>query len=158
MKLTFTIDIESSPEEVFSRVKDPEKAREWMTSVSEGEMLSGTPNTVGSTFREVVRDENGETEMRGVVTGFAENEMISFHLSGDYNSVEVEFRVEKIGEQTRLTQTADIRWRGFMKVVSLFLGQRIRKEITAQSQKEFETLKALCETKGDLGSEAPKNS
>jgi len=145
MKMSHSIEIESSPEEVFSWIKDPEKAKEWMTSVSEGEMLSGDPNTVGSTFREVVRDENGETEMHGVVTGFEENQMISFRLSGKYNTVEVEFRVEKIDERTHVTQTADIRWRGFMKVVSIFLGGRIRKEIMAQSQSEFKKLKALCE-------------
>jgi hypothetical protein len=110
-------------------------------------MLTGDPNTVGSTFREVVRDQNGETEMHGVVTGFQENEMISFRLCGEYNIVDVEFRVEKIGEQTRVTQYADIRWRGLMKVISLFLGGRIKKEIMAQSQSEFETLKTLCETK-----------
>lgn len=147
MKLKFTIDIESSPEEVFSWIKDPERAKEWMTSVPEGEMLSGSPNTIGSTFREVVRDQNGETEMHGIVTGFQENEMISFHLSGDYNTVDVEFRVENIGKRTRVTQTADIRWRGFMKIMSIFLGGRIKREITAQSQREFISLKALCESK-----------
>ena len=147
MKLTFTIEIESSPEEVFYWIKNPEKAREWMTGVSETEMLSGTPNTVGSTFREVIEDQNGKTEMHGVVTGYQENESISFHLSGQYNTVDVEFRLEKIDERTRLTQTADIRWRSFMKVMSIFLGGRIKKEITAQSQKEFAKLKALCETK-----------
>jgi len=147
MKISHGIEIESSPEEVFLWIKDPERAKEWMTSVSEGEMLSGTPNTVGSTFREVVRDQNGETELHGVVTGYQENEMISFHLSGRYNTVDVELRVEKIGEQTRLIQTADIRWRSFMKVMSIFLGQRIKKEITAQSQREFAKLKTLCETK-----------
>jgi carbon monoxide dehydrogenase subunit G len=147
MKLSFAIDIENPPEEVFPWIKDLEKAKEWMTSVSEGEMLSGDPNTVGSTFREVIRDQNGETELHGVVTGFQENEMISFHLSGKYNTVDVEFRLEKIGEQTRVTQTADIRWRSFMKVMVIFLGGRIKKEITAQSQREFAALKTLCETK-----------
>ena len=147
MKISLSIEIESSPEKVFSWIKDPERAKEWMTSVSETELLSGTPTTVGSTFREVVRDQNGETEMHGVVTGHEENQMISFHLRGEYNTVDVEFRVKKIGERTRVTQNADIRWRGFMNVMSLFLGGRIKKEIMAQSQSEFEKLKTLCETK-----------
>jgi len=147
MKISHSIDIEGSPEKVFAWIKDPERAREWMTSVSEGEMLTGDPNTVGSTFREVVHDQNGETELHGVVTGFEENQLISFHLSGKYNTVGVEFRVEKIGERTRVTQTADIRWRSFMKFMSIFLGRRIKKGITAQSQREFAMLKELCETK-----------
>ena len=147
MKLIFTIDIDSPLEKVFAWIKNPEKAKVWMTSVGETEMLSGDPNTVGSTFREVVRNQNGETELQGVVTGFRENESISFHLNGDYNIVDVEFRVERIGGLTRLTQTADIRWRSFMKIMSIFLGQQIKKEITAQSQAEFATLKSLCEKK-----------
>ena len=147
MKISHSIEIESTPEEVFFWIKNPERAKEWMTSVSETEMLSGTPNTVGSTFREIVRDQNGKTEMHGTVTGFEENQMISFHLSGEYNVVDVEFRVEEIGERTRVTQTADILWRGSMKVVSIFLGRRIKKKIMSQSQSEFEKLKSLCEAK-----------
>jgi len=147
MKISHSIDIESSPEEVFHWIKDPERAREWMTSVSEGEMLTGTPNTVGSTFREVVEDQNGKTEMYGVVTGYQENESIAFHLSGEFNIVDVEFRLEKVGQRTRVTQTADIHWRAIMKVMSIFLGQRIKKEITAQSKREFAKLKELCEKK-----------
>jgi hypothetical protein len=34
-----------------------------------------------------------------------------------------------------------------MKVMSIFLGQRIKKEITAQSKREFAKLKELCEKK-----------
>ena len=145
MKLSFAVDIESSPEEVFYWLKDPEKAKEWMTSVSETEMLSGTPNMVGATFREVIKDQNGQTEMQGVVTGYQENEMIAFHLSGQYNTVDVEFRLERIGERTRVIQNAQVRFRSFMKILSIFLGPAFKKEITAQSRKEFARLKALCE-------------
>ncbi|MBN1453587.1 MAG: SRPBCC family protein [Anaerolineales bacterium] len=145
MKLSFTVEIESSPEEVFRWLKDPEKAKQWMTSVSETEMLSGTPNTVGATFREVIKDQNGQTEMQGMVTGYRENEMIAFHLSGQYNTVDVEFRLEMIGERTHVIQNADVRFRSFMKLISILFGSKFRKEITAQSQQEFARLKALCE-------------
>jgi uncharacterized protein YndB with AHSA1/START domain len=145
MKLSFEIEIDCSPEEVFYWLKDPEKAREWMTSVSETEMLSGAPNTVGSTFREVIKDQNGQTEMQGVVTGYRENELISFHLSGQYNTVDVEFLLEKIGERTRVTQNAEVCFRSFMKILSIFLSPAFKKQITAQSQAEFARLKELCE-------------
>lgn len=145
MKLSFEIEIDCSPEEVFYWLKDPERAKEWMTSVSETEMLSGTPNTVGSTFREIIKDQNGQTEMRGVVTGYRENELISFHLSGQYNTVDVEFRLEKRGQQTRVSQIAEVRFRSFMRILSIFLGPAFKKQITAQSQTEFARLKALCE-------------
>jgi len=145
MKISYGIEIESSPVEVFSLIKNPERAKEWMIGVTETEMLSGTPNTVGSTFREVIEDQNGKIEMHGVVTGFRENESISFHLSGKYNTVDVEFRVEKIGDKTRVVQSADVQFRSFMKVMSIFFGRKFKKEIMAQSQKEFANLKSLCE-------------
>jgi carbon monoxide dehydrogenase subunit G len=150
MKFSFEIEIDCSPEEVFYWLKDPEKAKNWMTSVSETEMLSGTPNTVGATFREVIEDANGKTEMRGMVTGYKENELISFHLSGQYNTVNVEFRLEKIGERTRVTQNAEVRFRSFMRILSIFLGPAFKRDITTQSQKEFAQLKLLCETKMDI--------
>lgn len=146
MKISHAIEIESSPEEVFSWIKNPERAKEWMANVSETEMLSGTPNTVGSTFREVIEDRNGKVEMHGVVTGFQENKLISFHLSGKYNTVDVEFRVEKIGDKTRVAQSADVQFRSFMKIMSIFFGRRFKKEIASQSQREFAKLKSLCET------------
>ena len=147
MKISMAVDIHSAPEEVFSWLKDPEKAKEWMTSVSETEMLSGTPNMVGATFRETIQDQNGQTEMLGEVTGYQENERIAFRLSGAYNTVDVEFRLEKNGEQTRITQNAEVRFRSFMRIVSIFLGPVLKREITAQSLKEFAQLKILCETK-----------
>jgi uncharacterized protein YndB with AHSA1/START domain len=147
MKLSIAVDIESSPEEVFYWLKNPEKAKAWMTSVSETEMLSGAPNMVGSTFREVIKDQNGQTEMQGVVTRYQENELIAFHLSGQYNTVDVEFRLEEIGERTRVIQNAEVRFRSFMKILSIFLGSAIKKEISVQSQREFAKLKLICETK-----------
>jgi uncharacterized protein YndB with AHSA1/START domain len=147
MKLSIAVDIESSPEEVFYWLKNPEKAKAWMTSVSETEMLSGATNMVGSTFREVIKDQNGQTEMQGVVTRYQENELIAFHLSGQYNTVDVEFRLEEIGERTRVIQNAEVRFRSFMKILSIFLGSAIKKEISVQSQREFAKLKLICETK-----------
>jgi hypothetical protein len=116
-----------------------------MTSVSETEMLSGTPNTVGATFREIIKDQNGQTEMRGVVTGYRENELIAFHLEGQYNTVDVEFRLEKIGQRTRVIQNAEVRFRAFMRILALFFGPAFKKEITVQSQREFARLKEFCE-------------
>ena len=146
VKFNFTIDIQAAPGEVFDWIRDPEKARQWMTSVGETEMLSGEPNEVGSTFREVVSNGQGGTELYGEVTGYRENERFSFRLSGQFNIVDVAFRVEGIGERTRVTWSADMRFRSVMKVASLVFASKLRREITAQSEKELAGLKALCES------------
>ena len=145
MKLTFSIDINSPPATVFGWVENPEKALQWMTSVTGGEILHETPEKIGTTFREFV-EENGEgVEMQGIITGYKPGRLISFHLESRVNVVDTEFSVEAIPNGTRLTQNANVRWKFPVNVISLFMGERMRQGINAQSQKEFEKLKELCE-------------
>ena len=49
---------------------------------------------MGTTFREVVQDENGSLEMQGVITGFEAEKSIAFHLESRLNVVDVEYRLE----------------------------------------------------------------
>ena len=61
------------------------------------------------------------------------------------NSVDVKYIVEMIPNGTLLTQTANIRWKFPVNVISVFMGSKMMQNISAQSQKEFEKLKELCE-------------
>ena len=61
------------------------------------------------------------------------------------NSVDVKYIVEMIPNGTLLTQTANIRWKFPVNVISIFMGAKMKQGISAQSQKEFEKLKELCE-------------
>ena len=70
---------------------------------------------------------------------------MSFFLSGKYNTVEVEFRIEELEGFTRLTQTANIHFKSVFRILSLITGSMLRKKIMSQSQKEFLKLKELCE-------------
>ena len=145
------IDIISSPEKVFYWLGNPERAVQWMTSVTKTETIKETPGIVGTTFRETI-EENGRTvEMTGVVTGYIENKMMSFFLSGKYNTVEVEFRIEELEGFTRLTQTANIHFKSVFRILSLITGSMLRKKIMSQSQKEFLKLKELCEQDAHKG-------
>ena len=145
MKLSFSIDINSPPERVFGWVEHPEKALQWMTSVSGGEILHETPEKVGTTFREFVEEDGQGLEMQGMITGYESGRSISFHLESRVNSVDVTYLVETIPNGTHLSQTANVRWKFPVNVVSLFMGSMMRQNISAQSQKEFEKLKELCE-------------
>ena len=81
MKLSYSIDINSTSETLFGWLGRPEKAMHWMTSVSKTEMLHETPNMIGTTFREIVEEDGQGIEMEGVVTGYEPNKFISFHLN-----------------------------------------------------------------------------
>jgi uncharacterized protein YndB with AHSA1/START domain len=145
MKISYTVDISNKPEEVFLWINNPERAMVWMSSVSKTELLRETSDMVGTTFREIVEEDGRGTELHGVITDYRPNELISFHLSGKFNVVDVEYRLEEIENHTRLTQNANVRFKSFVKVLSIFMGPMFKKKIMDQLQKEFATLKELCE-------------
>jgi uncharacterized protein YndB with AHSA1/START domain len=145
MKISFSIDINSTPATVFGWLEEPEKATKWMTSVTKTEILHETPERIGTTFREVVEEDGSGVELQGVITDFKPNKSISFHLDSRVNVVDVEYCVEEIQNGTRLTQNANVRWKFPVNVISIFMGVKIKQHISAQSQKEFEKLKELCE-------------
>jgi carbon monoxide dehydrogenase subunit G len=151
MKISSIIEINSTPQEVFTWLENPEKARVWMTSVSEGEILRETVDRVGTTFREVVEDEDGSIEMHGMITGFETDKSIAFHLESRVNTVDVEYRVEKTVEGARLDYHADIEWKFPMNIISLIMGKKIRQNIIGQLAGELNQLKELCES--DISSE-----
>ena len=117
----------------------------WMTSVSGGEILHEAPDRVGTTFREVVEDEGGSIEMHGMITGFEADKSIAFHLESKVNIVDVEYRVEKSDEGTRLDYHANIEWKFPVNIISIFMGKKMRQSILAQLEDELNKLKELCE-------------
>jgi len=154
MKISCTIDINSTPEDVWYWIGTPERALMWQASISKTEIVQATPDMIGTTFRETVEENGRGVEMRGVVTGYRENGLLAMHLDSKYHCVDVEYRLEEIGNRTRLTQDATIRFKSFMEALSILIGPAFKKKIADQSRREFATLKELCEcgtSRADVG-------
>ena len=100
---------------------------------------------IGTTFRETIEENGSGVEMQGVVTDYRENQSLAMHLSGKYNVVDVEWRIEEMGEHVRLTLYFNIRFRSFVKVLSILMRPIFKKRVTEQLQGEFAMLKELCE-------------
>jgi uncharacterized protein YndB with AHSA1/START domain len=141
MKISNTIEIKTTPENVFYWLEDPERAMKWQTTVTKYEIIKETPQKVGTTFTEYIEENGHGTEMRGILTGFVPNKMLAFHLEGDYNTIDVNFTLKEKEGTTQITQHAEVHFRGMLKVLSVYLKRKIIK----QMQKEFALLKELCE-------------
>lgn len=139
------MDINCTPEKVWYWLGTPERAVVWQTNVSKTEILQETPNMIGTTFRETIEENGHGVEMQGVVTDYRENQLLAMHLSGKYNVVDVEWRIEEMGEHTRLTLHSNIRFRSFLRVSSILIRPVFQKNITEQLKGEFARLKELCE-------------
>jgi uncharacterized protein YndB with AHSA1/START domain len=146
MKISYSIDIKSTPEAVFRWLERPEKAMLWMTSVTKTEILNETKEMVGTTFREVVEENGDAIEMQGAVTSWKPNVSISFHLTSKVNIVDVEYCIEGTHDGVRLTENANIQWKFPVNIFSAIVGDRLKQKIVAQSQKEFGKLKQLVES------------
>ncbi len=95
MKITNTIGINNSPENVFYWLENPDRAMEWMTSVTKTEIIKETSNMIYTTFREYIEENGRGTEMHGIVTDFVSNKRLAFFLEGKYNSAEINFTLEE---------------------------------------------------------------
>ena len=95
MKLANSIKINSSIQNVFYWLEDPNRAMQWMTSVTKTEMTHETEEIVGSTFREYIQENGKGTYMQGVVTAYEIDSRMAMHLEGDYNIVDVEYLLEE---------------------------------------------------------------
>lgn len=146
MRIELSIDINATPEEVWYWLGDPERAKIWMTSVTRTEYITRTPDLAGSTFREYVEEDGRGTWMYGEILEYVPNKRMAFRLEGDYNIVDVSFSLEEVDGATRLTQTADMRFKGLLRLTSLPFGRAIKNNIGRQSASELTALKALCET------------
>ncbi|MFC2016185.1 SRPBCC family protein [Chloroflexota bacterium] len=145
IKLTYTMEIKTTPEKVWYWLGTPERAMVWQTNVSKTEILQETPDMIGTTFRETIEENGSSVEMQGVVTDYRENQSLAMHLSGKYNVVDVEWRIEDKGEYTRLTMYSNIRFRSFIKILSILMRPIFKRNIAEQLQGEFARLKELCE-------------
>jgi len=148
MKIVNRIEINATPEEVFHWLKEPDRAMQWMTSVTRSEIIKETPDRVGTTFREYVEENGRGIEMGGVITEFVRNERFAVHLESDLNAVEVTFTLAEDEGMTQLTQDVDLRLKGRLKVLSVFLRSSIEKKIRGQAENELARLKQFCEHEG----------
>ena len=73
------------------------------------------------------------------------NQLLAMHLDGDYNVVDVEWHLEEIGHRTRLTVNSDIRFKSFIRLLSIAMRPVFQRKIRSQLLAELTRLKELCE-------------
>lgn len=146
MKFTSTIEINAAPETAFPWIDDPARGKPWAASITGGELLHTTPERVGSTFREVIGKEGHRLEMQGAITEYVANECFAVHLESARHAADVRLTLTRLPRCTGLSREVDLRLKGFMKFASFVLRPMLKKSIQDENQREFATLKRLCET------------
>jgi hypothetical protein len=139
------MDINCTPERVWYWLGTPERAVIWQTNISKTEILEQTPNWIGTTFRETIEENGKGVEMQGIITDYQENRSLAMHMNSKYNMVEVKWQIEPMGRYTRLNLQANIRFKSFLRILSIILWPTFKRQIQRQLDREYAKLKELCE-------------
>lgn len=151
MQTHYSIVINAEPQQVFYWLDDTEREMQWIPNLVENENLQVTENRIGSTFRQVYSEHGRHIKMRGVVTAYEPNRRLACELSGDSFDLLVDYRLEDLGGQTRLTQDTTIQFKGlFSRLGGILMAPFMKRATVKQLAESFGKLKDLAEA-GDQG-------
>jgi hypothetical protein len=146
MRITCVNEILQPPEIVFPWIAEPDKARQWQKNVKGGEVLINKTEVIGTTFKEQIEEGGKTLEMHGVITRYIENQIIEFHLESKIHELDVSYAVEELNNNSKILVDANINWKFPMNLLSIFIGNKMKKGITEQMESEILELKRICET------------
>jgi hypothetical protein len=146
MRITYANEILKPPEFVFPWIAEPDKAMQWQKNVKGGEVIINRPEVIGTTFKEEIEEGGKSLEMYGVITKFIRNQIIEFHLESKIHKVNVSYSIEELNKTTKIIVDARIKWKFPINLLSIFIGNKMKKSIAEQIESEILELKRICET------------
>ena len=145
-KLTKSIEIEASPEEVFSFVNDMEKMNKVYTGFMEGEYTSKGPVGVGTTSHHIAKVGGQEREWDMEITEFVKNKKVSSHSIGtSKNKMVNSWTFEPTAKGTKWTMSMDyeVPYSVLGKVIDkLKVGKAIEKSMSQMQENIKKALEA----------------
>lgn len=147
MEISTEIEIRCQPEEVFPWIDEPDKAMLWQKGVKGGEIIKEVPGKIGTTFTETMEEDGKSLDMNGTITNYIPNELISFQLESKIHKVQVSYSIKGETERSIVKIDSAISWKFPMKIISLFIGSKIKAKIQDQTRFELSELKRICETR-----------
>jgi carbon monoxide dehydrogenase subunit G len=142
---TVIIEINASPQIVFSWLEDPTKLNQWLPNIVENEIIYTTENKVGSTWRQVYEENGRRMEMFGTTTVHEPCKRTACEIKGKLFDLDVDYRLENLDGRTRLTQNSVVKMKGFFKLLGFILGPIMKKSQDKQADNSFSKLKRLAE-------------
>ncbi len=145
MKIETSIDISSSPNDIFAWIDNPDKAMHWQNGVKTAEIIKETSEKTGTTFKEELEENGKSLILYGEITDYIPNKLISFQLESKIHRVYVIYSVVGSTNKSSVSVDSTIRWKFPMNLFSLIIGRKIKTNILRQTKSELSELKKLCE-------------
>ena len=146
MQTEMSVEIDRPIEDVFKHTIG--NVVDWSNIVVEDELLTETPEGVGSTFRTVTADRGKRMEFEGLVTAHTPPTLHAISLTGKQFDIHTEYTFEDLSGKTHVTNRCTVKGKGFFMVMLKLLGWLMRKSNCDAMEKELASLKAFVESRG----------
>ncbi|MFQ6003872.1 MAG: SRPBCC family protein [Woeseia sp.] len=132
MKMKCEQIIQASPEFVWAMFDNPDNLKRWQPTLASYDHKSGNPGQPGA-VSELVYDENGrEVTMTETVTERREPHFLAGIYDNAWAKSIIVNHFEAIDENTtRFVSYSNMRFKGFMRIMSLFVAKAIRARVEA---------------------------
>lgn len=126
MKIQRTVDTTAAPAAAFAYLSDFTTTTEWDPGTIITELVEGDGG-VGTVYRNVSEFNGKESELRYEVIELVPERRFALTGEGKVVHADDTMEFEPLGEGTRVTYTADIRFKGALKMAEPFLGKAFKK-------------------------------
>jgi uncharacterized membrane protein len=126
-------------EKVFTFITDMKNLTQWETNMSDVEILTPVELGVGSKFRGKANVMGMRTKWIAEIIGWNPNKRYTERISSGSSLIDVPLLFEPVETGTKLTMVREMRMGGFLKLLSPFTVNVVRK----QSDESFQTLKNI---------------
>ncbi len=128
MALELNAQIPATPEQVFAVLADPDQAREWMPSIQKIERLDDRPFDVGSSWKETRLAGKRTMESTIRVTACERGSKVGLHVESNAMEGNMEFSLAPTGPGTEVRYRAEMKGRGFMRLMTGTMNKMMAQE------------------------------
>lgn len=144
MKHNAEVVIDAPRELVWTVFDDPDNMKKWQPTLESFTHKSGEPGQPGAVSELVYRENGREIVMTETITERRDREFLAGTYDNAYGTTLIVNRFEAIDDNTtRWTMWCNFRFRGFMKIMALFMAGSIRR----RTNDDLERFKLLAESK-----------
>jgi len=127
-----TIEIEATPEQVFTYMTDPKLVRSWQPDVVEPRPVPAGGLRVGAKVGATVEEYGRRFDVDLVVAALTPNEHIAYDMDAPTASAHIDYRLVRWGDRTRLVSRAIMRPKGFLRPLYFLITGMVQRKMESR--------------------------
>lgn len=147
-----SVTIERPMEEVFDYIAEGENDVEWCPSVERIERISGNGPGPGVRYRMHHTPGGMDFDAKIEVVAYERPRVLKWVMTDSGHTIRGTYELEAVNGHTRLTQTSQITFEGWLRIPGLFMKGRIAGEVEEELRKQFANLKRVLESESNTAS------